>query len=254
MSGWAYLDHPAPIAFAHRGGALDAPENSMEAFDAAVRLGYRYLETDVHLTADGVVVALHDASLDRVADRSGAVADLTWAEVSGARIDGVGTIPRLDDLLTSFPRARFNIDPKSDAVLEPLLERLQASHALERVCIGSFSDRRVARAAERLGPSLCTSPGPRGIARLRAASVGAPVGAVTGGCVQVPTRARGVTIVTERFIREVHRRKMAVHVWTIDDPDEMHRLLDLGVDGIMTDKPRVLREVLEARGAWVSDR
>ena len=146
MSGWAYLDHPAPIAFAHRGGALDAPENSMEAFDAAVRLGYRYLETDVHLTADGVVVALHDASLDRVADRSGAVADLTWAEVSGARIDGVGTIPRLDDLLTCFPRARFNIDPKSDAVLEPLLERLQASHALERVCIGSFSDRRVARA------------------------------------------------------------------------------------------------------------
>lgn len=250
MGTWPYLAHPGPIPFAHRGGALDAPENSMEAFAEAVDLGYRYLETDVHLTVDGVLVAFHDPLLDRVTDRNGAIAELRWSDVSAARVEGTGTIPTLEQLLDAFPSARFNIDPKSDASLEPLVTALQRLEAVDRVCLGSFSDRRLARARERLGPRLCTSLGPRQVAALRAASVRVPAGRIDGACVQVPATARGVPIVTRRFVDEAHRRRLPVHVWTVDDPAEMHRLLDLGVDGLMTDRPRVLRTVLEERGVW----
>ena len=116
--------------------------------------------------------------------------------------------------------------------------------------IGSFSDARIARLRQRLGPRLCTALGPRGVARLRSASFRVPAGGFHAACLQVPTKARGHTLVDERFVRAAHRRGLQVHVWTIDDPDEMTGLLDLGVDGIMTDRPAVLKEVLERRGQW----
>jgi glycerophosphoryl diester phosphodiesterase len=246
----AFLDHPGPIAFAHRGGALDAPENSMAAFEAAVRLGYRYLETDVHTTADGVLVAFHDARLDRVTDRTGAIADLTWAEVRRARIDGHGEIPTFEDLLAAWPHVRVNVDPKADAAVEPLIEAIARTGAVDRVCVGAFSDRRIGRVVAGVGAALCTGMGPRSIARLRGASLGAPTGPIPGHCAQVPSHMGRMPLVTRRFVDTAHRLGKVVHVWTIDDPDEMHRLLDLGVDGIMTDRPAVLRTVLEARNAW----
>jgi glycerophosphoryl diester phosphodiesterase len=245
-----FLDHPGPLPFAHRGGALAAPENSMAAFEEAVALGFRYLETDVHVTADGVLVAFHDDMLDRVTDRVGAIASLRWAEVRRARIDGIGEIPRFEDLLGSWDQVRINVDPKSDAAVVPLVEALQRTGAVDRVCVGSFSDRRIASIAERLGPRLCIGMGPRAVARLRAASVGARLGRIPGHCAQVPTAAGGVSIVTRRFVESAHALGKVVHVWTVDDPDEMHRLLDLGVDGLMTDRPAVLRAVLEDRGVW----
>ena len=245
-----FLDHDGPIAFAHRGGAGDWPENTMPAFAGAVALGYRYIETDVHLTADGVVLAFHDDRLDRVTDRSGIIEDLPWSEVRQALVDGREPIPLLEDLLTTWPEIKINIDPKHDAVVEPLAEVLRRLDAIERVCIGSFSDRRIHRLEELLGPDLCTSLGPKGVARLRAASFGLGRRHPGGRCVQVPVTAGGVTLVDRRFIERAHATGLDVHVWTIDEPDEMHRLLDLGVDGIMTDRPAVLREVLIERGAW----
>ncbi|NLD77251.1 MAG: glycerophosphodiester phosphodiesterase, partial [Acidimicrobiales bacterium] len=122
--------------------------------------------------------------------------------------------------------------------------------ALERVCIGSFSDERIERLKAALGPKLCTSLGPKGVARLRAGSFGLPSGRVEGACVQVPHRLKGVRLVDDRFVSRAHAAGLQVHVWTIDDPAEMHELLDRGVDGIMTDRPATLREVLESRGAW----
>lgn len=243
-SAWPYLDHPGPLAFAHRGGAVDAPENTMAAFTAAVGLGYRYLETDAHLTADGVVVAFHDDALDRVTDTTGFIADRTWDEVAAARVGGE-RIPRLDELLTTFPDVRINIDPKHDEVVDPLAELILDLGAVDRVGIGSFSDARLRRLRARCGPRLCTSMGPAGIARLRAG-----IGWFDTPCVQVPVRRGRMVIVDERFVRGAHRRGMQVHVWTIDDAGEMHRLLDLGVDGLMTDRPRVLKQVLEERGSW----
>jgi glycerophosphoryl diester phosphodiesterase len=249
-SDFEFLDHPGPLAFAHRGGAGDWPENTMPAFEHAVQLGYRYVETDVHVTADGVLVAFHDESLDRVTDRSGLIRELPWAEVSAARVDGREPIPLLEDLLGTWPRLRVNIDPKHDTAVDPLIEAIGRTDSVRRVCIGSFSDRRLERVRRALGPQLCTSLGPKGTAKLKAASFGAPL-KLPAPCAQVPVRARGVTVTDDRFVRTAHRLGLQVHVWTIDDPAEMHRLLDLGVDGIMTDRPAVLREVLERRGQWV---
>jgi glycerophosphoryl diester phosphodiesterase len=245
-----FLDHPGPIPFAHRGGAGDWPENTMPAFEAAVALGYRYLETDVHLTRDGVLCAFHDDRLDRVTDRTGIVAELSWSEVSAARVDGREPIPLLEDLLAAWPEVRINIDPKHDHAIDALACVLRRTGAVDRVCIGAFSDRRLARLRALLGPRLCTSLGPAGVARLRAASFGVPSGSFAAQCVQVPAATRGVPLVDARFVAAAHRRDLPVHVWTVDDPDEMRRLLDLGVDGIMTDRPVVLKEVLTDRGQW----
>lgn len=250
-----YLDNPGPIAFAHRGGAGEWPENSLEAFEGAVKLGYRYLETDVHLTRDGVVVAFHDDRLDRATDGEGRIAALSWDQVRRARVGGVGTICTLEQLLEHFPSARFNLDAKTWRVVEPLAELIVSKGAAERVCVGAFSDRRVRRLRQLIGPEVCAVIGPAGVARLRAASLGLSrglngLGPYGGHCAQVPAKVGSLTIVDERFVRTAHEAGLAVHVWTIDDPREMHTLLDLGVDGIMTDRPNRLREVLIQRGQW----
>jgi glycerophosphoryl diester phosphodiesterase len=250
-----FLEHPGPLAFAHRGGAGDWPENTLPAFENAVALGYHHVETDVHVTADGVLLAFHDDRLDRVTDRTGAIIDLPWREVAAARVDGLEPIPTLEELLGTWPELRVNIDPKADPSVEPLVDVIERTGAVDRVCVGSFSDRRIDQARRRLGPRLCTSPGPRGVARLRAAATArfAPRPtrlAARHGCVQVPVRGGGLTIVEPRFIDLCRDLDLQVHVWTIDDPDEMHRLLDLGVDGLMTDRPKVLKQVLQDRGVW----
>jgi glycerophosphoryl diester phosphodiesterase len=241
-----YLDWPAPIAFAHRGGASEAPENTMPAFERAVELGYTYLETDVHVTADGVLVAFHDADLSRTCDRPGLISELPWSEVSEARVDGREPIPLLEDLLGSFPTARVNIDCKADSAVEALVAAIRRTASIDRVCLGAFSDRRLRRLRGLLGAGVCTSYGPGQVAALKMS------GRVVGGgqAVQVPVHAGRVTVLDERFVRAAHRRHLQVHVWTIDEADEMHRLLDLGVDGVMTDRPAVLKDVLEQRGAW----
>jgi glycerophosphoryl diester phosphodiesterase len=248
-----YLDHSGPIAFAHRGGASDAPENTAAAFQRAIDMGYRYLETDVHVTRDGVAVAFHDDDLSRTCGRHGRIRDLDWADVATARVDGREPIPRLDDLLTSWPERRWNLDCKSDDAVEALCAVLQRLDVLDRVCIGAFSDRRLQRLRARLGIEACTSLGPVAIARLVLASRTHPfVARPAGAAAQVPVKQGAITVVNEAMVTTAHRLGLHVHVWTIDDPGEMHRLLDLGVDGIMTDRPAVLREVLEQRGQWTA--
>jgi len=224
----------------------------MAAFEAAVRLGYRYLETDAHATADGVLVAFHDDTLDRVTDWRGRISDLPWAEVARARTPGDHGVPKLEELLDAWPDMRINIDPKTDQAAALLPDLLRRTGAIDRVCVGSFSDARTARVRVAVGPRLCTSMGPGAVARLRFQSWGAPTGnRFVEGCAQVPTHWRGIRVVDRRFVATAHRLGLQVHVWTINDEDEMRQLLDLGVDGLMTDRPAVLRRVLEERGAWV---
>jgi glycerophosphoryl diester phosphodiesterase len=250
LARFAFLDHPLPLAFAHRGGAGDWPENTMPAFEAAVALGYRHLETDVHVTSDGVLLAFHDESLDRVTDRAGLIRDQTWSEVRRARVGGREPIVVFEDLLSAWPDVCFNVDPKHDGAVDALAAAIGKAHAVDRVCIGSFSDRRIARLRGLLGSRLCTSMGPAAAARLRAASFGLPAGRFRSPCVQVPPRRGTRDLVDERFVGAAHQRGLQVHVWTIDEPEEMNRLLDLGVDGIMTDRPAVLKDTLRARGRW----
>ena len=242
-----YLEWPGPLAFAHRGGASDNPENTLPAFRHAVGLGYTYLETDVHSTSDGVLVAFHDNDLSRTCGREGRIDELPWSEVRQARVGGVEPIPLFESLMEEFPAARVNIDCKADSGVDALVASLKRLDCLDRVCVGGFSDRRLRRLRTELGPGLCTSFGP---AQVTALVAGAPV-PWGGQCAQVPVRQGPVEIVSERMVARAHQRGLQVHVWTIDDPDEMHRLLDLGVDGLMTDRPAVLKQVLGERGQWV---
>ncbi|MFB7274532.1 glycerophosphodiester phosphodiesterase [Streptomyces sp. NPDC056244] len=246
-----YLDRPTPIPFAHRGGAADGLENTAAAFRRAAGLGYRHFETDVHATADGRLVAFHDATLDRVTDSRGRIVDLPWAEVRRARVAGSEPLPLFEELLEEFPEARWNVDIKAAPALEPLVELIRRTDCWDRVCVGSFSEDRVARAARLAGPRLATSYGVRGVLGLRLRSYGIPFPVRPGAvCAQVPETQNGIRVVDERFIRMAHARGLQVHVWTVNEPDRMEALLDLGVDGIMTDQLEALRTVLTARGVW----
>ncbi len=244
-----FLDSDGVLAFAHRGGHRVAPENTVAAFDHAVSLGYRYLETDVHRTADGVLVAFHDPALERFTGDDRRIADLTAAELGEIVLtgpDGTGhRIPTLDELLERFPEERWNIDPKADDAVEPLAALIELHSAIDRVCIGSFSDARVARLRTLLGPRLCTSPGPRAIL---SALLPWPVPG-EHPCVSIPTTVGHVSL-SRPIVRRFQSQGYRVHVWTVNDVDEMHRMIDLGVDGIMTDECERLRAVLEERNAW----
>ena len=252
-----FLSHGNPLAFAHRGGTESAPENSLAAFAAATELGFSYLETDVHLSSDGVVIAAHDEDLSRVAGHPARIEHLTTAELAEIKLGGTEPIPRFEELLEAFPDSKLNIDPKSDAVVDPLIAMIKAADAVDRVCIGTFSEDRLARIRAAFGSELCTAAGPRESTRM-IASAKTPgsrrrslkKGAVPYQCMQVPVRHKGVTVVTPKTISAAHNLGIQVHVWTVDDPLEMNRLLDLGVDGIMTDLPSVLRSVLLDRGQW----
>ncbi|MFF7857706.1 glycerophosphodiester phosphodiesterase family protein [Streptomyces sp. NPDC007904] len=247
-----YLDHPGPIAFAHRGGAADGLENTVRQFRCAVRAGYRYIETDVHATRDGRLVAFHDATLDRVTDGAGRIADLPWRDVRDARVAGEEPVPLFEELLDTFPEVRWNVDVKAEPALLPFLELIERANAWDRVCLGSFSEARLVRARRLAGPRLATSYGTRGVLHLRLRSWGLPA-AVRGSAVaaQVPETQSGIQVVDHRFVRAAHACGLQVHVWTVNEPERMHRLLDLGVDGIMTDHIDTLRKVMEDRGVWV---
>ncbi|HET7248178.1 MAG TPA: glycerophosphodiester phosphodiesterase family protein [Streptosporangiaceae bacterium] len=294
----AFLDAPGPLAFAHRGGAAHAPENSWRAFEHAVGLGYRYLETDLQATSDGVLVAFHDKTLTRVCGLDGRVRRLSYAELSAARINGTEPIPMLEDLLTAWPDIRFNLDVKGVSAIAPLPEVLRRTNAWDRVCVVSFSASRLRATRRALGRPVCMAASPLGTAVVRlggprgrhdrtgpargqgpvkergpepsGGSGGSSPRASTGGsrgrlaapgqnqwpladwltrsgvrCVQVPA-----PMAAPSFIARSHALGLQVHVWTVNDQPTMQRLLDLGVDGIMTDETVALREVLTARGQW----
>lgn len=244
-----FLDHPRPVAFAHRGGPAHNPENSWLAFEHAVKLGYAYLETDAHATADGVVVAFHDKSLDRVTDAAGRIAELPYEQVARARIGGTEPIPLLADLLGAWPDVRFNIDVKDAPVIGPLARLVKRTGAWDRVCITSFSGRRLARTRRALERPVCMATTPGGIAAIRHGvppeTLAARFAALSIQCTQIP-----YGLATPRYIRRARAAGLAVHVWTVNDPVVMAAMLDLGVDGIMTDQTEALREEMISRGAW----
>jgi glycerophosphoryl diester phosphodiesterase len=225
----------------------------MAAFEHAVELGFSYVETDVHATADGVLLAFHDDTLDRVTDARGRVAALPWAAVRRARIAGQEPIPRLDEVLDAWPHIRVNVDVKRPEAIGPLLDVLRRTRAVDRVCVGSFSDARLRAVRSAAGPGLATSLGPCEVAALRAACYHESAQRWVPSdvaCVQVPVGIGRLPLVDERFVATAHRLGLQVHVWTVDEPTQMHRLLDLGVDGILTDDLEVLRDVLTGRGCW----
>ena len=218
-----------------------------------MQLGYRYLETDLRATADGVVLVFHDATLDRVTDRRGRIRDLTWREVSAARIGGREQIPTLVQVLEEFPGLRLNVDVKGPARGDPVRGPGARTRCHDRLCVASFGGSRLRAVRSRLGPVAGHLAVPVGgpAARERPGAVGVPYVPPAGvGCAQLPERLGRLRMVDAATVAAAHRAGLQVHVWTVDDAASMHRLLDLGVDGIMTDRPTLLRAVLEQRGTW----
>lgn len=254
---YAYFDRPF-IAMAHRGGALLAAnlerENTRHAFTEAAALGYDYFETDVHVTADGVLVAFHDDRLDRVTDRPGLIAERTWGEIAAARIGGRDSIPTLAELLETFPDHRFNIDIKAPGAIEPLARTINHHRAHDRVCVGSFGVDRILAFRRLMGTQVPTSVAGPGVAWTRFVP-GLPRLLNDAGVVfQMPIdweiAGRRVRLLTRELVDRAHAAGKLVHVWTIDDPDTMHELIDLGVDGLISDRIDILKEVCLERGLW----
>ncbi len=244
------FDHPRPLAIAHRGGALEGDENTHAAFAHARSLGYCFIETDVQATRDGVAVIHHDDTLERSCGAPDRIADLGWSELSRRRTRAGNPIPRLDDTLAAFPQMRFILEAKSDAAPGPMAEAIARTNALPRICVGAFSARRTEALRAALGPGLAWSPAHAGVARVWLAGWGLPIRPPACTALQVPERFRGIPVATARLLRAAHAHGLQIHVWTVNDRAGMTRLLDLGIDGLMTDRPTLLRDVLRSRGQW----
>ncbi|HEV7168499.1 MAG TPA: glycerophosphodiester phosphodiesterase [Micrococcaceae bacterium] len=250
-----YLDSDVPVAIAHRGFSTEGLENSLPAFRAAVGLGYGYVETDVHTTSDGVALVFHDPTLDRVTDVRGSISDLTAAQVAAARINGKEPVPTLAELVTALPTVRINLDIKDDGSVLTVAEAIERYGLHDRVCVASFSDRRRRAVLRLLSRRTASSAGqtctacfvllgpwlPRLVMRWLLRDV---------DCLQVPLTFRSIRVVTAHSVARAHALGLRVHVWTINDPAIMHRLFDMGVDGLMTDRADVLAGVMRERGYW----
>ncbi len=250
-----YLDSRQPLAIAHRGFSREGLENSLTAFQAALDLGFCYVETDLNTTADGVTVVFHDPTLDRTTDQSGVIAKLRYSEVSRARIGGREVIATLREFVTALPSACFNIDVKDAGSVRNLVDIIEELRLHERVCVTSFSEKRRRKVLAGLSRPVSSSPGkvllvayfllspwlPPSVTRALMCSV---------DVLQIPRSYKGMELVTPKNIRRAHFLGLKVHVWTIDDPAEMHELFDLGVDGMMTDRADLLVDVMRERGYW----
>ncbi|MBE7371797.1 glycerophosphodiester phosphodiesterase family protein [Dermacoccus barathri] len=252
--------HALPEALAHRGfsgGDDHTLENSMSAFDAAVRLGYRWVETDVHATADGVLLAFHDETLDRTTDARGVIAQLPWSVVSEARINGVEPIPRLDDLFTRHPQLCVNIDVKAAGAIEPLIACIEQHGAHDRVRVASFSEKRRRAVLSGLSRPVRSSPGQELMTALWVSAHVPVVGRMLFrrlakgiDALQIPERHGRVRVLDRALLNAALAAGVEVHVWTVNERSDMERLLDFGVDGLVTDRADTLKDVLVARGEW----
>ena len=264
MDRHPYLDGPFPRAYAHRGwhlGDLAGCENTVAAFVRAHEEGFGYLELDVRLSADGVPVVHHDATLDRTTDGAGRVDAHPAAALVDVRVRGREPIPLLEQVLEALPATRMTVELKSAAVVDPVLTVLERTGTWHRVCLGAYQESWLARARRAAGPRLFTSMGQNGAISLRSRAwldvlptplSRMPSPRVTGNLAQLPHRFGLLTVVDAALIRTAHGSGREVHVWTIDDPTEMADLLDLGADGLLTDRPDLLRDVLRGRGQWVA--
>jgi glycerophosphoryl diester phosphodiesterase len=255
----------SPVPIAHRGSRVLWPENTDTSFHGAYELGYRHFETDLHLTADGALVCFHDPTVDRTTNSTGRVEDLSLEQLQaldagfrhgtpdGFTYRELGIkVPTLEWLLTTFPDTSVVVDMKSDGLAGPLAALIDDLDVHDRLVVGSFSDARLAEFRHLTNRRVATSTGPT-LARLWV--LASRVGRQAGGeaaALQLPTHMRGVRVVDERLVKVAHDAGLQVHVWTVNRRTEMVRLLDMGVDGLITDRPDVLKDLLVERGEWTT--
>jgi glycerophosphoryl diester phosphodiesterase len=250
-----FLQNHGPIAMAHMGFALSVPKNSMAAFAEATKLGFRYVETDVRATRDGITVILHDRKLDDQSGLPGAIDKLDWKDVRKATLGDGESIPTLEEVLGAWRHLRVNIDIKAASAIRPTVEVIERMNAHDRLLIASFSDFRRRSTLRLLSKPVATSAGVRVFSAFLAAKTihsrsYANWALRDVGCLQLPPKLRGVPVITPRLVQAIHNTGRQVHAWTVNDPTEMRRLLDIKVDGIISDRADLLRDVLISRGEW----
>ena len=238
------------IGLVHRGGADETTENTIPAFQYASDLGFKFIETDVQASKDGIIVIFHDNDLSRMSDRKEKISDLSFEEIKEVELKGGGKIPTLEETLITFPDLKFNIDVKTNDAVEGAAKVIGKFSKSENICLASFSSKRLNKLRNILGQDFASSSSQKEVVGLLLNSIGLNIISSIGKCVQVPPSQWGVPIITKRFIDSVHNMGKKVHVWTIDDKDQMDNLYRLGVDGIMTDKPTALKEFLIEKGLF----
>ena len=258
-----FFSHPTPFGVAHRGSRLLWPENTLEAFQAAVDLGYRYLETDLRRTSDGVLVTFHDDTLERTTNGHGPVSARTWEELGELdaghhfaphqdyprRNRGV-RIPSLEEVFDAFPAIRLVLDLKANGFEPELADFLRRRRLEDQVIVGAFSDARLARFRKASEGRVATSSGPaETLALWTAARFGRKL-RLPADALQIPEEFAFIDLPDRKLVEAAEAGGRQVHVWTVNDPDHMARLLDTGVHALITDRPDTLKQLMEARGVW----
>ena len=244
-----FLDNYNFIPFAHRGGSYDFCENTLDAFNNSINLGYRHIETDVRHTKDNKLVIFHDPDLKRICGLDIKIENLDYEDLKNIKIFERHTIPLLDEVLSSWPEINFNIEPKSLNSAHLLKEKLKSLRNLEQICIGSFSNTKMNILRREFRDNLCTSMTESETILFFLNRV-LPIYGNSIPCLQIPMSHMGFRIVTNNLVEHVHSLGKKIHVWTINDEKQMIDLIDLNVDGIMTDKPKTLKKVLQTKFLW----
>ena len=238
------------MAFAHRGGTEFAPENTYEAFSSAVGIGYKYLETDVHPNADNKLMAFHDSSVDRVTNYKGKICNFTSSELKKIKVKEKFQIPFLEDLIESFSKSFFSIDMKSDQSVKPLIKLIKSMNAVDRVCFASFSQDRLDYVRDEFDNKCITSMGPREIIKTKISSIINFKHKIIPKISSLPISRYRIKLLNKRHINFLKSLNIRVIAWTINDVEAINKLIDLGVDGIMTDNISVLKKILIKKNIW----
>ena len=242
----SYLNYSGVAVLAHRGGSIESFENTIESFYYSQSLGCKFIETDVQISSDGIPYIFHDETLKRLTGISKKFSSLDSNEIDRLRIFKSHKIPRLDETLQTFPDMCFQIDVKTDEVAMPALEVIHKCRAEDRVCIASFNSSRLSKVNNKY-PEICLSMGPNEVGKMLLSSFGLYKKTIMGDCLQVPMYYYGIKVVTKRFIDFIHSKGLKICVWTINDEKTFRKLIEMKVDGIITDKPKLLYEVLNSK-------
>ena len=238
-----YLNVPGVAISAHRGGGIEAPENTIEAFQYAIEMGSSYIETDVQLSADGIPYIFHDDDLKRLFGKETSFNSLHSEQIEKLKLFDSYCIPKLESALNKFPNTFFQIDVKTDAVTLPAMKVIEKTNSLDRVCMASFSSERLKK-IHGLYPKVCLSMGPSEIFKLFLSSYGLYRKKIPGNCLQIPIYQYGIKLATKRFVKYAQSIGLKIHIWTINDEYTMKKLIEIGVDGIITDRPKLLKDIL----------
>ena len=245
-----YMNSSNIVPIAHRGASLVATENSFESFRKAFDLGYRIIETDIHSSKDGTAYIFHDNTLERLTGENLKISDLKDVDIDSLKVNKSSIIPRLSNVFEEFPEGLFNLDAKTWEATIPITNTVKKMACSSRVCIGSFNDKHIDAIIRELGVETCHSMGTSNVFKFY---LGAQLGIkqnFTAQCIQLPIKQFGISLITQKILRHARKLGIKIHFWTINNSGLIQKLLELDVDGIMTDDCILLKTIMEKKHKW----